>query len=124
MRILPLGRVVAVGAVSMLALGGVAGLASSPAYAAADSQVSGVQGITGQAVDVYVNSEKTIPDFQACKVAGPLSLRTGQYDIALTSPGYAIGSTLLKVDDAEVHGDANISLVAHLYEQGELTLTP
>jgi hypothetical protein len=124
MRILPLGRVVAVGAVSMLALGGVAGLASSPAYAAADSQVSVVHGIPGQAVDVYVNGEKTIPDFQPGKVAGPLSLPAGQYDIALTKPGDAIGSALLKVDDAEVPGDANISLVAHLNAEGQPTLTP
>src|SRR5690349_2248957 len=124
MRILPLGRVVAVGAVSMLALGGVAGLASSPAYAAADSQVSVVHGIPGQPVDVYVNGEKTIPDFQPGKVAGPLSLPAGQYDIALTKPGEAIGSALLKVDDAAVPGDANISLVAHLDESGKPVLTP
>ncbi|MEU4419069.1 DUF4397 domain-containing protein [Actinoplanes sp. NPDC024001] len=124
MRILPLGRAAAVGAVSLLAFGGVAGLATSPAYAKANSQVSVVHGIPGQPVDVYVNGEKTIPDFQPGKVAGPLSLPAGQYDIALTKPGAAIGDALLTVDDAEVPGDANISLVAHLNASGEPTLTP
>ncbi|MET0417247.1 MAG: DUF4397 domain-containing protein [Actinoplanes sp.] len=124
MRILPLGRAAAVGAVSLLAFGGAAALSTSPVYAKANSQVSVVHGIPGQAVDVYVNGEKTIPDFQPGKVAGPLSLPAGQYDIALTKPGDAIGSALLKVDDAEVPGDANISLVAHLDEAGKPTLTP
>ncbi|MET8148367.1 DUF4397 domain-containing protein [Actinoplanes sp. NPDC049668] len=124
MRILPLGRAAAVGAVSLLAFGGVAGLATSPAYAKANSQVSVVHGIPGQAVDVYVNGEKTIPDFQPGKVAGPLSLPAGEYDIALTKPGEAVGDALLTVDNAEVPGDANLSLVAHLNEGGEPTLTP
>lgn len=125
MRILPLAPAVAVSAMSALALGGGAALlATSPAYAAANSQVSVVHGIPGQAVDVYVNGKKTIPDFQPGKVAGPLSLPAGEYDIALTKPGEAIGSALLTVDDAEVPGDADISLVAHLNEQGEPTLTP
>ena len=124
MPTLPLRRVAAVSAVSMLALGTAGTLASSPAYAKANSQVTVVHGIPGQPVDVYVNGEKTIPDFQPGKVAGPLSLPAGQYDIALTKPGDAIGEALLTVDDAEVPGDANISLVAHLNESGEPTLTP
>jgi hypothetical protein len=124
MRILPLGRAAAVGTVSLLAFGGVAVLATSPAYAKADSKVTVVHGIPGQPVDVYVNGEKTIPDFQPGKVAGPLSLPAGDYDIALTKPGDAIGDALLTVEDAEVPGDANISLVAHLDEAGKPVLTP
>ncbi|BBH70624.1 lipoprotein [Actinoplanes sp. OR16] len=121
MRTLPLGRAAAV---SLLALGGVAGLSASPAYAKANSQVTVVHGIPGQPVDVYVNGEKTIPDFQPGKVAGPLSLPAGEYDIALTKPGDAIGDALLTVDNAEVPGDANVSLVAHLDEGGKPVLTP
>jgi hypothetical protein len=124
MRILPLGRAASVGAVCLLAFGGAAWSATSPAYAAANSQVSVVHGIPGQAVDVYVNGEKTIPDFQPGKVAGPLSLPAGEYDIALTKPGEPIGDALLTVDNAEVPGDADISLVAHLNEAGEPALTP
>jgi hypothetical protein len=121
MRIQNLHRAASVGAVALIALGTIG---ATPAFAAADSQVTVVHGIPGQAVDVYVNGEKTIPDFQPGKVAGPLSLPAGQYDIALTKPGDAIGSALLKVDDAEVPGDANISLVAHLGADGKPVLTP
>ncbi|MEV4349268.1 DUF4397 domain-containing protein [Actinoplanes sp. NPDC049596] len=124
MRTLSFRRAATIGAVTMLALGGTAALGMTPAYAKANSQVSVVHGIPGQPVDVYVNGEKTIPNFQPGKVAGPLSLPAGQYDIALTKPGDAIGSALLKVDDAEVPGGANISLVAHLSADGKPTLTP
>ncbi|MEU4624873.1 DUF4397 domain-containing protein [Actinoplanes sp. NPDC023801] len=108
----------------MVALGAAGSFASLPAHAAANSQVSVVHGIPAQPVDVYVNGKKTIPDFQPGKVAGPLSLAAGQYDIALTKPGEAIGQALLTVDDAEVPGGANISLVAHLGTDGKPTLTP
>ena len=121
MRIQHLHRATTVGALTLIALG-TAG--ATPAFAAANSQVTVVHGIPGQAVDVYVNGEKTIPDFQPGKVAGPLSLPAGEYDIALTKPGDAIGSALLTVNDAAVPGDANLSLVAHLGEDGKPTLTP
>jgi hypothetical protein len=121
MRIL--NRVAVVGTVTLVGLG-TAGSLPAFAQAKANSQVSVVHGIPGQPVDVYVNGKKTIPGFQPGKVAGPLSLPAGQYDIALTKPGDAIGNALLTVNDAEVPGDANISLVAHLSADGKPTLTP
>jgi hypothetical protein len=119
-----LRRAITAGAATMIALGAAGSFTALPAHAAADSQVSVVHGIPAQPVDVYVNGEKTIPDFQPGKVAGPLSLPAGTYDIALTKPGDAIGSALLTVDDAEVPGGANISLVAHLGADGKPVLTP
>lgn len=124
MRILHLRRTATVGAVALIAFGTAGAFLSGPAAAKANSKVSVVHGIPGQPVDVYVNGKKTIPDFQPGKVAGPLSLPAGEYDIALTKPGDAIGSALLKVDNAEVPGGANISLVAHLSADGKPTLTP
>ncbi|WP_305788390.1 DUF4397 domain-containing protein [Symbioplanes lichenis] len=124
MRILSLRRAASLGVATLLGLGVAGALGSSPAHAKANSQVSVVHGIPGQPVDVYVNGKKTIPDFQPGKVAGPLSLPAGQYDIALTKPGDAVADALLTVDDAEVPGDANISLVAHLNASGEPALTP
>jgi hypothetical protein len=124
MRFLPLRRAVTVGAASLLALGAAGAFAAGPAFAKASSKVSVVHGIPDQPVDVYVNGEKTVPDFQPGKVAGPLSLPAGQYDIALTKPGDSLGNALLTVDNAEVPGDANISLVAHLGEDGKPVLTP
>jgi len=96
---------------------------ATPAYAAT-SQVSVVHGIPGQAVDVYVNGDRALENFQPGDVAGPLKLAEGSYDIALTKPGEAVGQAILTVNDAAVPGDANISLVAHLNAQGEPTLTP
>ncbi len=113
-------RVTAVGTATLLAF---AALGATPAFAAT-SQVSVVHGIPGQNVDVYVNGEKTLPNFAPGKVAGPLSLEEGSYDIVLTKPGEPISQALLKVDNAEVPGGANISLVAHLKADGDPTLTP
>jgi len=124
MRTQNVRRAVTIGAVAMLAFGTAGAFASGPAFAKANSQVSVVHGIPGQPVDVYVNGKKTIPDFQPGKVAGPLSLPAGQYDIALTKPGEPVGEALLTVDDAEVPGGANISLVAHLSADGKPALTP
>jgi hypothetical protein len=120
MPILHLRRVAAVGAATMFALG----FTALPASAAASSQISVVHGIPGQPVDVYVNGKKTIDGFQPGKVAGPLSLPAGDYDIALTKPGDAISKALLKADDVAVPGNANISLVAHLSADGKPELTP
>jgi hypothetical protein len=124
MRTSHLRRTATVGAVTMIAFGAAGTFAALPAQAAADSQVSVVHGIPAQPVDVYVNGEKTIPDFQPGKVAGPLTLPAGQYDIALTKPGDAIGDALVTVDDAEIPGGANLSLVAHLSADGKPGLTP
>lgn len=111
-------------AAGVLAAAGLAG-AAAPALAAETSDVYVVHGIPGQPVDVYVNGEKTLTDFAPAKVAGPLELAAGSYDIVLTKPGEDPGSApLLEVKDAEVPGGANLSLVAHLNADGEPTLTP
>ncbi|GAA2529026.1 DUF4397 domain-containing protein [Winogradskya humida] len=117
-------RTATVGLAALFAFGASGAFASLPAQAKAGSKVSVVHGIPGQPVDVYVNGKKTIPDFEPGKVAGPLTLPAGEYDIALTKPGDAIADALLTVDNAEVPGDANISLVAHLNEAGKPVLTP
>lgn len=105
--------------VAVLGLGGPAqssALANSTAYV--------VHGIPGQAVDVYVNGTKTLTNFEPSKVAGPLDLPEGAYDIVLTKPGDPITAPILKVDDAAVPGGQNLSLVAHLNAGGQPTLTP
>lgn len=123
MRILHLGRAAAAGVVAVTAFGGLSAVTTGPALAAS-SQVSVVHGIPGQPVDVYVNGERTVPGFEPGKVAGPLTLDEGSYDIALTKPGDDLGNALLTVNDADVPGGANLSLVAHLNAEGEPTLTP
>ncbi|MEV4818244.1 DUF4397 domain-containing protein [Micromonospora tulbaghiae] len=116
-------RVAAGGAVAALTFAGVGAATMSPAYAAS-SKVSVVHGIPDTPVDVYVNGEKTLNNFKPGDVAGPLTLPEREYDIALTKPGEAIDKAILKVDDAEVPGGANISLAAHLSAAGEPQITP
>ncbi|QLQ39678.1 DUF4397 domain-containing protein [Micromonospora robiginosa] len=116
-------RVAAGGAVAALTFAGVGAATMSPAYAAS-SKVSVVHGIPDTPVDVYVNGKKTLNNFKPGDVAGPLTLPEGEYDIALTKPGEAIDKAILKVDDAEVPGGANISLAAHLSADGKPQITP
>jgi hypothetical protein len=106
----------------LLAVAGLS-LFATPAFAAS-SKVSVVHGIPGQPVDVYVNGTRTLSNFQPGKVAGPLTLPAGSYDIALTKPGDPVGDALLTVKGAKVPGGADISLVAHLTAEGKPALTP
>jgi uncharacterized protein DUF4397 len=116
-------RLAAATAATLVTFGGVSALTATPALAAS-SQVFVVHGIPDTPVDVYVNGKKTLPNFQPGKVAGPLTLPAGSYDLALTKPGEALSKAVLKVDDADVPGGANISLVAHLTEAGKPAITP
>ncbi len=118
-----LRRTAAAAAVTTIAFGALSALTASPAWAAT-SKVSVVHGIPGQPVDVYVNGDKTLDNFKPGDVAGPLDLEEGQYDIALTKPGEAIGQAILTVDNAEVPGGANITLAAHLDASGAPKITP
>ena len=108
---------------TIVAAGGLSALAV-PAHAADTSQVSVVHGIPNTPVDVYVNGKKTLPNFQPGKVAGPLTLPAGSYDLALTKVGDPLSAAILKVNNAKVPGGANISLVAHLTAAGKPTITP
>ncbi|MFC7547513.1 DUF4397 domain-containing protein [Plantactinospora sp. GCM10030261] len=118
-----LRRVAVGGAAAAVAFAGVGAFTATPAYAAS-SKVSVVHGIPDQPVDVYVNGEKTISDFKPGAVAGPLDLEEGSYDIALTKPGEPIAQAILKADDAQVPGGANISIAAHLDASGQPKITP
>jgi hypothetical protein len=123
MRLTHFRRAAAGAAVAALAFGGLSALTTAPAWAAT-SKVSVVHGIPGQPVDVYVNGEKTLDNFEPGTVEGPLDLEEGTYDLALTKPGEPIGSAILKADDAQIPGGANISIVAHLDADGQPKITP
>src|SRR5918995_7131472 len=106
MRLTHFRRAAAGAAVAALAFGGLSALTTAPAWAAT-SKVSVVHGIPGQPVDVYVNGERTLENFEPGDVAGPLDLEEGRYDIALTRPGEPVASAILTVNDAAVPGGAN-----------------
>lgn len=118
-----LRRMLALGAVTAAVTTTSALATATPVYADTSS-VTVVHAIPETPVDVYVNGEITLKDFQPGKIAGPLNLPEGTYDIDITKPGEPITSAILTADDAAVPGGANISIVAHLDEAGQPKITP
>lgn len=93
------------------------------APAAADnheSAVSVLHGVPGLTVDVYVNGEETIPDFEPGTLTDPLMLAAGNYDIDVYADGDTpeTGEPALSASGLEVPGGANLTLAAHLAEDG------
>lgn len=123
MRFVQVRRVLAVTASAVAVAAGLAVTTAGPAAAADSSMVSVVHGIPGQPVDVYVNGTKTLDAFQPAKVAGPLELPAGTYDVALTKPGDPVASAILENKTLAVPGGKNLTLVAHLDAEGKPTLT-
>lgn len=125
---IPTRRILTVVAAATLALStsvALAGAAQAAEGEGDQAQVSVVHGIPGQPVDVYVNGTETVSDFEPGTVAGPLELPAGTYDLAVRAAGAPASETpLIEAEDAEVPAGANISVVAHLSEQGQPTLTP
>lgn len=99
----------------------VTALAAAPAAADDhESAVSVLHGVPGLTVDVYVDGEELLPDFEPGTLTDPMMLAAGTYDIAV----YADGDTPDTADPAisaeglEVPGGANLTLAAHLAEDG------
>ena len=112
---------IAAGAVAAL------GLMVAPATAAtADgAQLSVLHGIPDTPVDVYVNGELTIDDFQPGDLAGPLDLPAGSYEVALTAPDATDASApVLGPVSVTLDAGVNYTAVAHLNEGGDPTVTP
>lgn len=114
-------RSIAWGAAASLALV----VTAVPAMAQDNSDVSVLHAVPGLTVDVYVNGEETIPDFEPGTLTDPLDLPAGSYDIDV----YADGDTPDSADPAisaegiEVPGGANLTLAAHLDADGNPTLS-
>lgn len=103
---------------AMLGTGGVAG-------AAENASVSVVHGIPNTPVNVFVNGDLTLRNFAPGKVAGPLSLPTGSYEVTIfpAANTAGTGNPVIKAT-AQVPAGANVTLVAHLTAAGQPTLTP
>lgn len=100
-----------------------AGLAA-PAHAAEGAQLSVLHAVPDLPVDVYVDGELTIDDFQPGDLSDPLDLAGGTYSVAITAADAeddsepAIGPVDLSLSDGE-----NYTAVAHLDTEGEPTAT-
>ena len=103
---------------AMLGLGGVAA-------AADNASVSVVHGIPKTPVNVFVNGKLTLRNFQPGKVAGPLSLPAGSYQVRVFPAANTAGTGNPVISaTATVPAGANVSLVAHLDTAGKPVLTP
>lgn len=106
-----------------LVVGALVALGSAlPATAATQNtaQLSVLHAIPDTPVDVYVNGERTLDDFQPGTLAGPLSLPAGNYEVALTAPDAADASApILGPATVSLAAGANYTAVAHLTESGE-----
>jgi Domain of unknown function (DUF4397) len=113
-----------------LALGGVlatvAALTMAPAAHAQDTgTVYVVHGIPNTPVDVYVDGQRAIDDFQPGTSQGPLDLPAGPHKVALFAADAADGSgSPVLSADADLPAGANVTLVAHLSESGQPAITP
>lgn len=101
------------------------GLALPASAATGNAQLSVLHAIPDTPVDVYVNGELTLDDFQPGTLAGPLSLPGGTYEVALTAPDAADASApILGPASVTLDAGGNYTAVAHLSESGSPTLTP
>ncbi|MEE8603396.1 DUF4397 domain-containing protein [Euzebya tangerina] len=93
-----------------------------PAIAQEDetSQVSVVHGIPDATVDVYVNGDLTLEDFEPGTVTDELTLPADDYDLAVFAAGADPESDdpVVSADDVAVPGGINASIVANLDADG------
>lgn len=95
---------------------------AAPASAADEATLSVLHGIPDTPVDVYVNGELTLDDFQPGDLAGPLSLPAGDYAVALTATDAADASApILGPITLTLAANTSYTAVAHLTEAGEPT---
>ncbi len=101
-------------------------LATAPlAIAQETGQVRVVHGIPDTPVDVYVDGQRALDDFQPGTSEGPVDLPAGGREVAIFPADAADGSgTPLLSATADVPGGGAVTLVAHLTEAGEPTVTP
>ena len=105
------------------ALVALAGLA--PAYAAeGDAQLSVLHAVPGLTVDVYVNGDLTLDNFEPGDLAGPLDLPAGTYTVAITASDAADASApAIGPVDLPLEAGMNYTAVAHLDAAGTPTAT-
>lgn len=102
-------------------------VAVAPSVASAQeeppSQVRVVHGVPDLVVDVYVDGELTLPEFQPGDVVGPIDLPAGTYTIDIRATGDPPTSPPAITGSASVSSGMSYSLVAHLDAAGTPTLS-
>lgn len=113
--------------IATLALAAMTALATMGATASAaeisSSLVSVVHGIPGAVVDVYVNDNLFLEDFEPEDVAGPVVLPAGTYDIAIygADADPEADAPVIDAPGVMVPAGINAAVVAHLDADGNPT---
>ncbi len=88
------------------------------------ANLSVLHGVPDLTVDVYVNGELTLDDFEPGELAGPLELAAGTYSVALTAADAEDDSSpALGPVDLTLEEGMDYTAVAHLMENGDPTAT-
>ena len=97
-------------------------IAPAQAISATTADLSVLHGIPDTPVDVYVNGELTLDDFQPGDLAGPLDLPAGDYEVALTATDAADASApILGPITLTLAAGSSYTAVAFLDEAGDPT---
>jgi hypothetical protein len=97
---------------------------AGPASAQADEgTVTVVHGVPDLTVDVYVNGDVTLEDFEPGTITDPLALPAGDYELEVRPAGEDPESDPAISGNASLPAGANASIVAHLDADGEPTLS-
>ncbi|EYR62141.1 lipoprotein [Actinotalea ferrariae CF5-4] len=87
-----------------------------------EAQLSVLHGVPGLTVDVYVNGDLTLDDFEPGDLAGPLALPAGTYTVAITAADAADDSApAIGPVDLPLEAGKNYTAVAHLDAEGNPT---
>jgi hypothetical protein len=111
-----------------LAVGGALAIAlvTAPAAGAQDTAtVYVVHGVPDTPVDVYVDGQRAIDDFEPGTSQGPVQLPAGAHKLALFPADAADGSgSPLLSADADLPAGGNVTVVAHLDASGNPKISP
>ena len=96
--------------------------APATAATATTADLSVLHGVPGLVVDVWVNGERTLDDFEPGALAGPLELPAGTYTVAITASDAADDSApAIGPVDLPLAAGTSYTAVAHLDADGDPT---
>jgi len=110
-------------ALTVVASAVLASVGPASASPVTDATVTVVHGIPNTPVDVYVNNQVVLSNFQFKTVTAPLSLPPGTYQVDIRPAGASSSSTPILSASAQLTAGENATIVANLSASGNPQLT-